>query len=400
MKLFQECKLYDPDHAGDSIFPSDGTTQHQLTPNGQDVLSKLLRDSAEYLDAYPREEFRTRLTTMIADAKQQFANPNSALADWLKDHLQQFFFRLDAQEEWETLFPVSGIAPDQEPFLIAQASFFKLDIATYETWKPKVPRPFAHLDVNLLGEWVAAIKVRALDHAHARAKAIPILEQAINTIRYGAFPMTSAWKCVRFGAGSKGYWGSQAFARPASHQKAISQLSQDGSDGFSVKFCDLVCGYYDVVKILEQPQAERTPLQQDVLRAVTWVGQAAAAPLESVRLALLITAFEVLLINEHESKGKKPKISSRLAATVALLGRSSSQAANDGTRLYALRSEVLHSGSTEVTCADVLLAFDYVTMIVTTFLTSPALSSCKTLTDVLAILKPEGCDRQDEGAYI
>ena len=56
------------------------------------------------------------------------------------------------------------------------------------------------------------------------------------------------------------------------------------------------------------------------MTALEWVGQAAAAPLAPARIVSLATALEVLVLGEHESLGKRWKLSRRVARIASGLG--------------------------------------------------------------------------------
>ena len=122
-----------------------------------------------------------------------------------------------------------------------------------------------------------------------------------------------------------------------------------------------------------------------MLTALEWVGQAAAAPLPPVRLVCLVTALEVLVLDDHESLGKRSKLSVRVSQIVSRIQTNFTRHEIwvKADNLYHIRSECLHDGETQVDESDVQLTrIDFADTIVAAFLNEP-FSKCVDLKEVL-----------------
>ncbi len=122
------------------------------------------------------------------------------------------------------------------------------------------------------------------------------------------------------------------------------------------------------------------------MEALEWVGQAAAAPRPTVRLVSLVTALEVLVLQEDEARGKKAKLSRRVATVVQELVPEYQTAETDATDLYRLRSECLHEGLAQIEEKEITKAYQFVDWLVTVFLTCDPYCESATFEDLICAI--------------
>lgn len=131
------------------------------------------------------------------------------------------------------------------------------------------------------------------------------------------------------------------------------------------------------------------PLEERVLRAVEWIGEASQeASIQSGFLKAAI-ALELLLVNK-DSSHISPSITARLSETVALLLGSTPEKRAELERLtkklYGIRSAVAHSGASSVGWEDLSHLLNIGRAAVHTLLGDEDLSTLQSIDEVLALL--------------
>jgi hypothetical protein len=296
---------------------------------------------------------------------------------------------------------VFGIAAGQQPFTLGPCRFSSMDAAEAYRWRQREycgrydPPPgtpvLVHqvdLDQQVIGNWVAAIRVGASDATHAQAKAIYRLEEVLNVLRYGIFRFGLVQHCPRAGLGRPSFWNDQSLCVRIQPPGAFTRSLRQGAGGLSLNMCRFSPAWADLERVVTKEGPDRTNLEATVMTALEWVGQAAAAPLAPIRVVSLATALEVLVMGEHESLGKRSKLSRRVARIASGLWAPGTDLEQLADALYRLRSECLHEGRTQVDKEDVEAAYGLVGAVVAAFLTKEPYCRCRTLKEVLDLLEP------------
>ncbi len=93
-------------------------------------------------------------------------------------------------------------------------------------------------------------------------------------------------------------------------------------------------------------------------------------------------------MGEHESLGKKAKLSQRVGRFVSDVHPKRTGVAATAEKLYRLRSECLHEGVTQVEEDDIETAYHFVAAIFQAYLTKEPYCKCPNLAAVLALAEP------------
>jgi hypothetical protein len=402
MAAYKDCHPYDPDATplSASIFTSTRHSRFWLGTAGRKALKHAVGKCDPRLDQYPIQAFEAHLRQVVADVTESTTTPTEASAE-LRSRLVAFFQQLDSPDELEVVTAVFGLSAGQEPFSLGPCRFYIMDEAEYHRWgqrersgryDPPAETPVLNrqvdLDRQVIGNWVSAVRVHAVDSTHAQAKARYRLEEVLNVLRFAIFPFGLVQHCPRAGLGRASFWNDHALCMRVHPPGAFTRSLGQGADGLLVETCRYSPAWADLERVVAKEASARTELEWIVMTAIEWAGQAAAAPLAPVRLVSLATALEVLVMGEHESLGKRSKLSKRAGKIVSDMRPGVpdlNQAADD---LYRLRSECLHQGRTQIEDSDVTMAYTFVSDIIAAFLAKEPYCKCQTLTEVLGLLEP------------
>ncbi|MFO0806733.1 MAG: hypothetical protein U0791_26810 [Gemmataceae bacterium] len=402
MAALGHCRVYDPatSVAGDSPFMSTGDLRVVLPAVGVRAVKAIIALCVPYLDSYPVDSFDSFLRrNCIADAYELNASPADA-SHFMRGRLEEFFKRLDDAGVWEAVLAVTGFNDGQPGFTIGPCRFFKMTAAEFHLWQqrewtgqynpppdtPVARGPQQH-DRQIINNWVAATRVKAMDGAHASSKARIRLEEVLNVIRCGTLQFGKTHHCPRVGTGQSNFWDGASICMQIEGSRGFTR-SNNGAEPTTIHTCEATQAWPNVVTLVAKEQSARTPLESAVISALEWVGQAAAAALPSVQLVLLATALEVLVMGKSEFIGKKSKFSKRIGRIILSLYPSDVNCEKDAHDVYRLRSECLHEGATRVERADVMRAFHFVTTVIKAYLTTEPYRSCNSIQDVLDLLEP------------
>jgi len=387
------------------VFYSSNYTQYALDGTWQGGSKALATKCSAWLDQYPFREFEQFLKTAVGDAKQASLNDAETSAVF-RTKMEEFFKRIADAPEWEVLRGVFGFSASQRPFNLGPCRFFIMDHAELYRWGQRrasgrfdpppdiTPRAFAlpgaqtGLDEQLLDNWVASLRVRAIDANHAIAKSMYRLEEVLNVLRHGAFLSSIPQHCVRAGLGNPQFWNDLCACVRIDQPGGFQDSAGHGAEGLTISTCGQLCHAWEPLhKVLSKEGTDRTSLETSVMTALEWVGQAAAAPLRSVRVVSLMTALEVLVLDESDTSGKRSKLSRRVARIAQRLRPGTQGIQETADRLYQVRSECLHEGATQVEDDDIRLAYNHVDAVITAFLTTDPFCGCESVRAVLAAIR-------------
>lgn len=398
MKACSECKPFefDPSDMNRPMFYSTAGNQYGLAGTWKSLFDTLAAKVAKHLDEYPVTDFLQTAQSWIADI-YELRLPRAGTKDPLQQRLTTFFGRIAKPDAWHVLLAVTGLAMHQPPFSVGRGEFFVMDETQLHLWAlrrgsvhfspPATTRPRGshnNLDAQLLGNWVARLKVRAIDTGHATAKAKTALEEILNVLRHGGFHFSIPQHYLRQGLGSPQPWNSQSMCVRVAPPGGFQDSLGDGAKGFDFSLCHWIARAWAALQtvICKEP-ADRTSVESLVMEALEWVGQAAAAPRPTVRLVSLVTAIEILVLQEDEALGKKAKLSRRVATVVQELVPEYPTAETDAIDLYRLRSECLHEGLAQIEEKEITKAYQFVDCLVTVFLTREPYCGSTTFADLI-----------------
>jgi hypothetical protein len=383
---------------------------HHRAPSGQsyllkaasyDALNRAAAKLSALMDGYPVKPCIGHLKD-IAIVEKDRGTPLAQAHDRMRIKVLDFLRGFENQGQWEAVFAVREIDPNRGPFQIGPCSFYLMDDEQFALWGRRFysgryePPPGAPLyqdwvreEAPMRGQFVAAARVRAINHEHARTKGRNRIEEAINLLRYGQL-------VVGFPEGNFpeiGYWTRQwqhdhSFVVQIDRPNFGTERSLGGSEGNWYSESKRAPGWDGLEQITLLDRSARSEMQQRFMTVLEWVGQAALAPSTSIRLVALVTALEASLIDESESVGKKTKLAKRVSGLVAHTDQQTSALMEEVEELYRNRSECVHGGEIEVEAVNVRKAAHLLARTVEAILTKPPYSTAATLHEILDQVDP------------
>jgi hypothetical protein len=315
------------------------------------------------IDLYPPEKCHECLTKIVVEAKDRDIAKADA-CDTMCRSIQDFIEKTRTTGEWEVVYAVRGVAVNGGTIQVANCSFYRMDADAFSLWgqreatgrytPPEGTRVFAIWEQQermLLDQVVAAVRVKGADADHACLKARRCIEHCLDLLRYAQLATWPPQPVPELGLALP-----QAVDYVNDHCLYIridalgfgSKKAVSAGDGASVHYCREAPAWIELTRLLERETHELNEVQKRILLALAWTGQAALAGSPSVRFVCLVSALEVMLIGQHESKGKKKHLASRIAKLVPPSQSPLSSISEEIRRLYGLRSSCLHAGQTEI----------------------------------------------------
>jgi hypothetical protein len=364
------------------MFTSSSHSQYGSTATMREAISNAAKRCVPILDSYPLDQYESNLLRIVADVKEKGIEGAAASAEYRK-RMRVFFYLFEKPEEWEVVTGVYGISTDHECFVIRPCTFYFMRDEEWQKWLQRAycgrydPLPNTPMlvdqtgmSISLHNNWVAATRVSAVDKTHALAKARLRLEEVLNAIRHSSFQFGNSQKCPRIGLGSPSFWNNSSICIGISKIGEFIRTSAGGGEGFSIGMCKYSPSWNFVVAIVAKDPRQRSSIETAIMTAIEWVGQAAAAPLESIKLVSLMTALEVLVLGMHHGMGKRTKLAARIrtifSATKDWPFESIDTVIN---QLYRIRSMCLHAGVNDVPRDSVQQAYYTIDKIIVAFLT-------------------------------
>jgi hypothetical protein len=379
--------------------PSD--KRYLLKAASYDALNRAATKLAALMDGYPLQQCVGHLADLAVAEKDARATPAQA-NDRMREKVLDFLRGFESQGRWEAVFALRGIDPNAGPFQIGPCSFYLMDEGQFALWGRRFssgryePPPEAGIfqewvrdEAPMRGQFVAAAKVHAVNHEHARTKGRNRIEEAVNLLRYGqlvvGFPERNFPEV--------GFWVRQwqhdhSFVVQIDRPNFGSQRLLGGPEGTWYSVCCKAPGWAGLESIISLDRGARNEMQLRFTTALQWVGQAALAASSSIRLVALVTALEALLIDESESAGKKTKLARRISRLLATTDEERSSLVEEGEELYRNRSECVHGGGIEVEAAVLSRAVRLLARTIEAVVSKPPYSTATTLGEILDRIDP------------
>lgn len=383
---------------------------HHRAPSGQsyllkaasfDALKRAAEKLATLMDGYPAKECIGHLTD-VAVAEKDMGTPLAEAHERMRAKVLAFLRGFENQGQWEVVFAVRGIDPNPGPFQIGPCSFYLMDDEKFALWGQRSssgryePPPGAPIyqewirdEGPMRGQFVAAARVQAMNHEHARTKGRNRIEEAINLLRYGQL-------VVDFPDGrfpEIGFWLRQwqhdhSFAIRVDRPGFGTHRLLGGPEGNWYSASNKAPGWAGLEKITLLDRSARSEMQLRFTIALQWIGQAALAPSTSIRLVALVTALEALLIDESESAGKKTKLAKRISALVAQTDQEKPSLTEEVEALYRNRSECVHGGGIEVETAEMTRGVRLLARTIEALVAKTPYSTAGSLGEILKLIDP------------
>lgn len=396
-----------------NIVPDDytvGAGHFRKGPSGQNfVLSPVSIEAAgsaarkliPFIDYFPLEKCSDRLIDFVVEEK----DVDTALSQ-VHEHLRQkvvhFLRGFASQGEWELVIAVNGINVSEGPFSLGECSFYLMDDQRFALWgrrfasgryNPTHDDPlfqsWLQYEGALRGQVVAAARVRATDHDHAKVKGRSRVEEAVNVLRY-------AQLANGFGFATLPAVGLSVKQDLDDHcivirlDKIGCQTSRSGGrwGGFQLSMLRNAPGWNELENLICLDLSARNEVHLRLSTALEWIGQATVATSRPIRLVALVTALEALLIDESETSGKKTKLAKRVSRLIAESDAEIPGVVIEIEEIYKTRSECVHAGLLDVEKAEIDRAERFVTKTITAILTTPQYRTANALEDILAQIDP------------
>ena len=238
-------------------------------------------------------------------------------------------------------------------------------------------------------QFVAAAKVRAVNHEHARTKGRKRIEEAINLLRYGQLVVgIPEGKFPEIGYWVREWQNDHSIVIQIDSPNFGTQRLYGGSEGNWYAMSKKAPGWAALEEFISLDRSARTEMQLRFTTALEWIGQAALAPSSSIRLVALVTALEALLIEESESAGKKTKLAKRISALAAQTDTEKQSLAEEVEALYRNRSECVHGGGIEVETAEMTRGVRLLARTIEALVAKTPYSTAGSLREILNLIDP------------
>jgi hypothetical protein len=335
---------------------------YAFSPNDQMALRDAARKLVPLLDEYTLDECRERLEGMVVEEKDNNLEYLSKIKN-IQNKLNDFLSKIaSGGQEWEVVFAVKGIAHNQPPFKVGVCVFQIMDQEHFDLWGRRystghyVPSDNAVVfpdwqrkNAMMLNQTVTVVRVRGVDHHHARSKARRRVEEAIDLLRYGqlVIPAFSDQMFPEVGLFNWQYLNDYIFSICVDQLGVVTNLSGQGPCN-SFTFNEQAPGWGELDRLLQLDPSLRSEIDIRMISALRWIGLAAIAPNAPVRLVCLITGLETLLIDRSEILGKKNKLIRRISKLISESDSERESWMNRVADLYQTRSECVHGGLLDV----------------------------------------------------
>jgi Primase C terminal 2 (PriCT-2) len=258
MAAWRDCRPLDfKSLVPSEVFYSEKGTQFCLGAPWKERFKKIAESVDRCLDQYPLSDFERFLQTVVANAEETAAS-EADTSVFFRDKLADFFVQITSAPEWELVTGITGFTRAQPPFSVGPSRFFVMDQTEFDLWARRrscdhneppsgtVPRldRLGEIGSHLLGNWVASLRVRAIDASHATAKAGYRLEASLNVVRHGAF-RGGPRAYVRAAVLAAGYWdwlrigmALHAVAADGTMLEAWDRRSQNCPDKYQPGACE------------------------------------------------------------------------------------------------------------------------------------------------------------------
>jgi hypothetical protein len=412
--LIQAFKLVCPeDKAGEidylqgASFPvANSGRKYFVSGDAQVVISNAVEKIRSVLGTYPIAELPAKLTEVVVEVSDAGTSIKDAHQE-LQRQVLALVKRLTTLGTWVVLHAVRGVQAESTPFAIGRCTFLRMDEREFWRWGQRFSTGNYNPPENtpvysswqrdegvLQGQTIAVVTVSAADRTHAESEGRRVIEESLNALRYGQLIIDWPREPIpEFGLSAM--WSTQhvqnhSICLRVDGLDAGSNKSVAGAEGAVLRYCQMAPAWNLIQPLLLLEPSARTEMQNRIMTALSWVGQAALASTESVRVVALTTALETLLIREHESSGKRSKLIDRVPRFPQLVHARRHVNGTDIDNLYKVRSGCLHAGRTDVEQTDRKLACLAVAQCVHGLLDNPAIQSASTLDEVLTSLCPSG----------
>lgn len=279
MAAYRECEPFDANRTDFSVwmFTSTKYTQFGSTKSMRAAIRKLAEKCSRWLDQYPLQDLEGHLQSCVADVKEKAIDPATA-SSMLREKLITFFRAIEVPGEWEIVSAIYGVAANQPPFALGPCHFYIMDQPQYDKWKlressGRYEPPGGTVPISdrtgfgreLVGNWVAAVRVRASDHVHAKAKAQFRVEETLNLLRHGTFHFRHPQKCPRLGLGHPSHLNHSLICMRVDAPGHFSRSSQGGGEGVSTEICNMVRAWLPLQQLMMKEPVARTELETRVM---------------------------------------------------------------------------------------------------------------------------------------
>lgn len=325
---------------------------------------------------------RTILTALDIQKKRQqipFEQRIKAAIEDLKKSL------LATPIDFDVFYPVKGLALDGLPLQVGNVQFYKFDdehferlinfLVEYEIHENETKGKKELLDLikqsDIIGQPVGLIRVQAIDKVAAKALALKELIMTINLINFFSdlipyqkgyifLPGNNERITINVPIISRGEKPSFSFGwevvGPLTALSFQQLLDTDKKQNF---------GFSRASHLLTK---NRNDLEERLFSAIMWAGKATVDRRREESFLLYAISLETLVLLENENGELTYRLSTRVAHLIGKDLASRKNISDNVRYLYGIRSRIVHSGSYQVTDADLSLIGLYTKLCILTIL--------------------------------
>lgn len=289
----------------------------------------------------------------LAKLKQEDCQEH-LLSNRIEEEVQKMLDCISRPTSWTVGYLVRGVvSKSNEPFKIGQCEF--------QTWTPP-PEHKKFLKQNTaIGQLEARSIVEAVSQEHAFELGRSITEESLNLLRYAALASDGHSHGIptigmSISENVPEIAASSCFQTESPTQRS-GMLIQDPPDLVDHALARQTPGWKEIEEVLNVAPHCRNELQERVVTALLWAGEANLLRLRSMAIVSIVTGLEALLLLPHESNGKKTKLCLRVESFPSPPGVNWHVKQRDMQELYECRCQCVHGGETEIPLQMMRLAF-------------------------------------------
>jgi hypothetical protein len=351
--------------------------------------------------SYPLDSLKSKLETLVLGVWEHCLESGTAHKT-LRVEVLNLIDTLSCQGDWEVLHTLRGVAASVVPTTIGCTTIRTMDESLFREWGKRfttgtVDPPtdtemspyWVHEEVAFLGQVVATCNVRAVDAVHAIAEGRRCTQEAVDLIRYrqvADMEFSDPAPDLGLSAISEHEFVAHKSVCISVNEHRASTQSYGKRESAIIDSRWPPPAWTELDNLLRIPTTNRSEMQRRMMNGLAWVGQAAIARSNAIRLVALITALESMLIGKSEAMGKRRKISERVSQFPQMRTARRHIDAAEADRLYRLRSACVHSGKTDIADSDVGRASMAVAQTFSGILCDETRADILTLSQVLATL--------------
>jgi len=303
---------------------------------------------------------------------------------------------------WEIYFPVDGLLTDNLPYKFGRCTFYLADDAFMGSLEERLRKSFgsdtdtSRVQKIIAGKTGVVTSEDAVDKDAAEMLARNRIRRTLDVLSFfsnlGGTPRSQI--IFAEDAGPKRLNPFVFCERKTEGWMPSEWVGPIAPFSFNATFLDQA-GQAEASAILQAD--EPTEFQGRIISALQWAGRASVEPRNEEAFLLFAIALESLLMAREDKSELTEKLALRAAHVIAI-PKGRLRVYREVKRLYAIRSQIVHSGHAEVGEADLSLVRFYVRVALLTMLRNSKFAGMASDSDLMDWFRAKLLDIEPEHA--